>query len=175
MSIPKLVWWGTGAPDLMKAEIPQGHLHASPGGWTFYSADGSTMRTFVTPSGQIQDSIAAAERFAHELTPKDAPVKHDSRKSRVDLLDPSFLVSVGDVFRYGANKYAVRNYLKPPGLKMSQVYGAAMRHLLAFWSGEVFDPESGLPHLSHAACNLQMLHELMVSNLPDVDDRPKKP
>ena len=32
--------------------------------------------------------------------------------------------------------------------------GATIRHLTAWRSGERLDPESGLPHLAHAACSV---------------------
>jgi hypothetical protein len=40
------------------------------------------------------------------------------------------------------------------GIGWKRVFGAAMRHLWAFWKGEEIDPESGLPHLAHAAWNI---------------------
>jgi hypothetical protein len=45
-----------------------------------------------------------------------------------------------------------------------------MRHLLAFWSGEETDPESGLPHLAHALCGLMFLH-WHAQHRRDLDDR----
>jgi hypothetical protein len=37
---------------------------------------------------------------------------------------------------------------------------AAYRHWLAYLKGEKLDPESGLPHLHHCACNLAFLIEM---------------
>ena len=33
-----------------------------------------------------------------------------------------------------------------------------MRHLIAWRKGELIDPESKLPHLAHAGCNLIFLN-----------------
>ncbi len=38
---------------------------------------------------------------------------------------------------------------------------AAMRHQVAFMKGELTDPETGLSHLAHAACNMMFCLELM--------------
>jgi hypothetical protein len=43
---------------------------------------------------------------------------------------------------------------------------------MAWYSGEDFDPESGLSHLAHAACNLMMLQEFEYTK-PLLDDRIK--
>jgi hypothetical protein len=45
------------------------------------------------------------------------------------------------------------------------------RHLAAWQRGEECDPESGLPHLAHAMCNLRML-TLYAKTYPEGDDRP---
>ena len=36
-------------------------------------------------------------------------------------------------------------------------WNAAMRHLIARGNGEMNDPETGLPHLAHACCDLLFL------------------
>lgn len=59
---------------------------------------------------------------------------------------------VAHVFEYGLQKYAAWNWVR--GMPWSVAIGSAMRHLLAT---EPNDPESGLPHAAHAACNLVML------------------
>lgn len=39
----------------------------------------------------------------------------------------------------------------------SRLYGAAMRHMLSWWSGDTVDPESGESHLWHALCCIAFL------------------
>lgn len=77
-----------------------------------------------------------------------------------------------DVFEYGRNKYAAWNWAK--GFPWSSVIGCAGRHLLfGMMRGEALDPESGLPHRGHLACNLVMLLTF-IETFPEGDDRPPK-
>jgi len=85
----------------------------------------------------------------------DIGVKYDNQKPRMDLIPPEAMNELATILTYGAGKYADHNWRK--GLHYSRVYAAALRHLLAFWSGENLDPESGLSHLSHALCNVAFL------------------
>jgi len=81
--------------------------------------------------------------------------KHDQDKPRMDLLPPEALIAVAEVLTYGANKYAAHNWRN--GLNHSRMVAALLRHLMAYQTGEDADPESGLPHLAHMACNALML------------------
>ena len=84
-----------------------------------------------------------------------AAVKFDQQKPPIDLIEPSFLTGIANVLAHGADKYAAHNWRG--GIETSRLYAATQRHLNAFWSGEDIDPESGLPHLYHAACSLMFL------------------
>jgi hypothetical protein len=53
----------------------------------------------------------------------------------------------------GAKKYSPDNWKSVPDGKR-RYYSAALRHLAAWREGEKLDPETGLPHLSHALCCL---------------------
>lgn len=97
-------------------------------------------------------------------------VKHDQEKSRLDLIDSSFLEDLGMVLKFGADKYAAHNWRG--GLNVSRIIGATMRHLTAINRGEDIDPESGLPHTAHLACNVMFL-SVMLKTRPDMDDRYK--
>lgn len=97
-------------------------------------------------------------------------LKHDGAKVQLDLLSPLWLEQVGWVLTFGAKKYAAHNWRK--GIAISRLIGASLRHILAFLRGEDNDPESGLPHLSHASCCLMFASELMVTH-PELDDRYK--
>lgn len=94
-------------------------------------------------------------------TAMDQPVgrKDDGGKARYDLLPGLALAGVVDVLTYGAKKYAPENWrlVADPG---ARYFAAAQRHLWAWRRGEQTDPESGLPHLAHAACSLMFLLEL---------------
>jgi hypothetical protein len=94
--------------------------------------------------------------------------KFDGEKPRMDLIDPSFQIALADVLTYGAREYSAHNWRN--GIDASRLYAALQRHLLAFWGGEDIDDESGLPHLSHAACELMFL-QWMIYEKPEHDDR----
>jgi hypothetical protein len=65
---------------------------------------------------------------------------------------PLALLQIGYVLGHGAQKYADRQW--EHGMKFSRLQAAAQRHLLTHLGGELNDPESGRPHLAHAACCL---------------------
>jgi hypothetical protein len=76
-------------------------------------------------------------------------------KSGVHMIDPKFILGVGDVLTYGANKYAANNWMR--GMSWTEAFGGVCRHLLAWFWGKDLDDESGLPHLHHAACGIMFL------------------
>ena len=90
--------------------------------------------------------------------------KHDSGKVRAALPIQDFpraLVAVAWVSTFGAEKYAAHSWLNIPNA--SERYEDAFhRHILAQASGEVNDPESGLPHAAHVAWNALALLELQL-------------
>ncbi len=82
--------------------------------------------------------------------------KDDQGKNRLDLIEPEFIEGVGKVLTFGAEKYEENNWQKVDNAE-NRYYAAAMRHLLAWRKGEKIDPESGLNHLDHVACNIMFL------------------
>jgi hypothetical protein len=81
--------------------------------------------------------------------------KDDDGKPRFDLLPPEFLEDTAKVLTFGAMKYQPRNWEK--GMAWGRVFGAMMRHMWSWWRGQKLDPETGLPHLAHAACCVAFL------------------
>jgi hypothetical protein len=96
--------------------------------------------------------------------------RYNAGKTRYDLIPLSTLKSAADVFEYGTEKYAPWNWAK--GMEWTVPYACLLRHLDAWFRGEDNDPESGLPHIGHALCNL-----IMLAHYRDVyqegDNRPK--
>lgn len=94
------------------------------------------------------------------------------KMARLGSLDPQALLKVAEVAGFGEIKYDRLNYMK--GYDWSLTFDAGMRHRLAFWSGEDFDPESGLPHLAHAAWHDLCLLAFFLHDLGS-DNRYRKP
>lgn len=94
----------------------------------------------MTPDPPAHDGKADHGKLPYHLLPWK-PVEH--------------IVAVLD---YGARKYTPEGWRGVPR-KRDRYFSAAIRHLVAFWTGELVDPESGLPHLAHAACNIIFLME----------------
>lgn len=85
-------------------------------------------------------------------------MKFDSDKPMMSLVEPQFIVDLAKIVTFGAKKYEKDNWKL---CENSDRYkDALLRHIFAYLQGEKIDPESGLPHLSHAACNLMFLHYL---------------
>jgi hypothetical protein len=91
-----------------------------------------------------------------------------TKPQRMDLLPPEALMAVSEVYGFGASKYADHNYRK--GYAWSLSYAALQRHMHQFWAGEDLDPESGLPHVGHAAFHALTLLTFM-SEHREFDDR----
>ena len=83
--------------------------------------------------------------------------KFDSGKPRMELLPQKALLEIAQVLTFGSKKYEAWNWAK--GMSWTRLIGAALRHIAAWSVGETKDPETGLNHLSHAACDLLFLLE----------------
>lgn len=97
-------------------------------------------------------------------------VKADLGKNRLDLWPVRPYEDIGWILTFGASKYEARNWEK--GFNWSRVFASTLRHLYAWYRGEDLDPESGLSHLAHAACNIVFLLEFTHTGAGK-DDRPK--
>lgn len=91
--------------------------------------------------------------------------KDDTDKLRYDLLPFVALREVTKVLTNGAKKYGPHNWRLVDRVRF---VAAAFRHLVAYSLGEKNDPEWGIHHLAHAACNLMFIVEL------DEEKDPKK-
>lgn len=96
------------------------------------------------------------------------------KPNRQDLIAVPFLEQLGLVCGMGAEKYDDDNWRKGYSWRLS--YGALLRHLHAFWTGEDLDEESNLPHLAHAAWHCMVLYTFSSqSKYAEFDDRPDLP
>jgi len=82
-------------------------------------------------------------------------LKYDAGKPRMSLLPMNAITEVAKVMTFGAKKYA------PNGWKSledtNRYVDALLRHIAALDMGETLDPETGLPHIAHVACNALFL------------------
>jgi hypothetical protein len=99
-------------------------------------------------------------------------IKQDFGKPKISLIPSEAIIEMAKAFTYGASKYSEHNFKL--GIKYSRLLDAAMRHLLAFNSGEDIDFESKNNHLGHALASIAML-TYMTYNKKDMDDRYKQP
>lgn len=95
--------------------------------------------------------------------------KKTTKDARFDLLPFDALWAVARIFGFGASKYAERNWEN--GLKWSSSHAALNRHLALWWAGEENDPESGMPHIAHAAWHGLVLLAHSLRGI-GTDDRP---
>ena len=98
--------------------------------------------------------------------------KHDHGKPMLSLIDPEFITELGAVLTFGAVKYAADNWRQ--GIAVRRLLDATLRHINAINAGRDIDPESGLHHAAHAACEL-MFAMWMIRHRPDLDDRWRQP
>ena len=95
--------------------------------------------------------------------------KYDQGKLRLELVPVEATESIAKAMTYGASKYGDWNWSR--GIAHSRLFGAALRHMWAYYRGEDIDKESGNSHLAHALASLAMLVASVENNLGE-DDRP---
>lgn len=84
--------------------------------------------------------------------------KADAGKPRPTLVPVSLIRAVTAVREYGTEKYNDPENWR--GVEPQRYRDALYRHWLAYLSGEIYDAESGLPHLWHLACDAAFLIDL---------------
>lgn len=122
------------------------------------------VKTVVETAPKFAISEASQQEMASGKATKD-----DWGKLRFDLIPPIPLSELAAIYTMGAAKYNDDNWLK--GMNWRRVRAAIERHLNAFDRGEDVDPESGLPHVMHAAWGCFTLSQYMRTHR-DWDDRP---
>ena len=108
----------------------------------------------------IKDTVTSREEeleiaLDEILNRSDGFTKHDKDKLRYELIPPEAMKALAEVLTFGADKYSANNWRQCSDT--TRYLGALMRHIEAFRMGEITDPESGLPHLSHAMTNLAFM------------------
>lgn len=89
----------------------------------------------------------------------DQSAKTDAGKIRPTLVPPALIEAVAAVWEYGCSKYHDPDNWRR--VEPQRYRDAAYRHWLAYLKNpEACDPESGLPHLWHLACNAAFLIEM---------------
>lgn len=83
-------------------------------------------------------------------------IKHDDGKPRWDLLPLGPLELAVRAMTFKLKDYPKDNWQKVEDPE-NRFYSAMMCHIAAYNCGEIFDPETGLPHLAHALANLIFL------------------
>lgn len=95
-------------------------------------------------------------------------IKFDQEKVQLELLPVRALEDIARVLTFGAEKYSEENWRE--GFTYKRIIGSTLRHIYAWVRGENTDPETGISHLSHAACNLLFLITFEQTNTGE-DDR----
>lgn len=92
----------------------------------------------------------------------DQEAKADAGKPRLTLVPPRIIWDIAAVRQYGVEiKYPETGVDGWRTIGLERIQDAAARHFLRYLSDPAGrDPESGLPHLWHLACNVAFLCEL---------------
>ena len=101
-----------------------------------------------------------------EIDQHSPGAKLDNEKPMLDLVLGDFaraLQEVGKVGTMGARKYSEHGWLSVDRGE-TRYLSAGLRHYFFYREGEEIDPESGLPHLAHAAWNALAVLELYLRN-----------
>jgi hypothetical protein len=92
-------------------------------------------------------------------------------KAPMSTVSAAVLAEVGVAMLEGACKYGRHNY-RAAGVRASVYYDATLRHLMAWWEGEDWDPDSGMSHVTKAITSLVVLRDAMIQGMVEDDRAP---
>ena len=88
------------------------------------------------------------------------PVKADAGKPTLSLVPTQIIYEIEKVRSFGVEKYKYPDNWKQ--VERERYHEALLRHTMAIWNDiAAKDKESGLLHLSHIACNVAFLLEML--------------
>lgn len=115
---------------------------------------------------QTPETTDPAPTDTKDTNPKDAV---GVRKAPMSTVSAAVLAEIGVAMLEGAAKYGRHNY-RAMGVRSSVYYDSTMRHLMSWWEGENFDPDSGMSHITKAITSLVVLRDAMIQGML-TDDR----
>lgn len=99
-------------------------------------------------------------------------IKADAGKPRLSLVPSEIIWAIAAIREYGCRKYGEHGMMHWKEVEKERYRDAAYRHWLRYLENPSgVDPESGLPHLWHLACNIAFLCELEKENWGDLIDK----
>ena len=146
--------WADGSGKVIMPHFPilsinqEGHMRAhTEQRWQIVAGEAVDANVFIAANGKCGDASSS---------PRGSGLKYDAGKPRYSLIPPEAMRGVAEVLTFGAEKYEPNSWQKVEHAE-ERYLDALMRHIEAYRSGEQLDPESGLHHLKHAACNIAFL------------------
>ena len=101
----------------------------------------------------------------------DQTIKHDAHKPRISLVPPAVIRAVARIREYGLAKYPAGGRDNWKKVEPERYVDALGRHYLAVMQDyKSIDPESGMPHMWHIACNAAFIIQLMDDITEEHDD-----
>ena len=98
----------------------------------------------------------------------DQRAKADAGKAKISLVPPQIIYDIAQVREYGNRKYGDPDNWKT--VEAERYIDALGRHFLAMLADPLSkDPESGIEHYKHCACNMAFLCELL-KNMAEEDE-----
>ena len=137
--------------------------HKDPCGAQFYCAECPIYiqsEEFSCEPWVNQHSAEAARMMGYEIIEDEQEAKADSGKPRPSLVPPALIDGVMRIREFGTARYGDPNNWR--NVDAERYHNALLRHILAMWEDwKAVDPDSGMPHLWHAACNIAFLMQYM--------------
>ena len=99
----------------------------------------------------------------------DQRAKADAGKAKISLVPPQIILDIAEVREYGNRKYGDPDNWKT--VEAERYIDALGRHFLAMLADPLSkDPESGIEHYKHCACNLAFLCEMLKNKAGEAED-----
>lgn len=118
------------------------------------------------PKRKICDVFAAqypletVRLMGYEIIEDEQEAKSDGGKPRPSLVPSAMIDGVMRVREFGTARYGDPDNWR--NVDAERYHDALLRHILAMWEDwKAVDPDSGMPHLWHAACNIAFLMQYM--------------